>query len=208
MICSICASSISSEAIYRLIPRVPTTTMQKIANASATRRRSPRLSPGTRNQTIAESVNCLNGVVTSGPAQCAPQFVHMAAQRIARALRISPYFRFKLPAAEYTPRLAHHESKQANAFRRQLDALACELYGQRRWIERQIAGFQRTAGDFPPVALVHRDQASFNFFQGKGLEQIIIRATVETLQLVFQGIARSKHENRRIKVRFLTKLST
>ncbi len=95
-------------------------------------------------------MNRLDGIVASGPAQCAPQFVHVAAQGVTGALRISPYFRFKLPAAEYAPRLAHHKSKQANAFRGQLNARARELYGQRLWIERQIARFQRTAGHLCP----------------------------------------------------------
>src|SRR5688500_2003044 len=105
--------------------------MQNTANASATRRRRPRLSPGTCRQSIAKTMNGFNGVIPACAGQRPAQLMHVAPQGIAGFLHIPPHFRFKLLTAENPAGLAHHDSEQPDALWRELDTCASKADGQR-----------------------------------------------------------------------------
>ena len=57
------------------------------------------------------------------------------------------------------------------------------------------------------MTLMHSNQTCLDLFQCKWLDQVVIRPTLETLQLIFKHISRGQHQYRRIEMGLLTKLA-
>ena len=102
-------------------------------------------------------------------------------------------------------RSAAGETQQREA--RSAQRAAGKSYRQRLRIEREFSGLQRAAHQLSRVTLVKREEPRLDFLERERLDEVVVGAVLEALELVVQRVARGHDQYRSIEMRFLAQLA-
>jgi hypothetical protein len=105
------------------------------------------------------------------------------------------------------PGSLYQQLEQTDAFGRQLDLGAGEADRKRPRIEREVSGDERPAHGPAGVPPVQRGEAGLDLLQREGLDQVVVGAQVEALELVLESVARGQHQDRSLDARLFAQLA-